>query len=208
MNTVKKVTNQIHMEQELESIAFNTLLLLEWRLRRLEFMITGQTTPSVDIVSSNEPITNRIQRLQRSLYRLSTNSPLLRLHGQKPELFRPSAPQPELSEEQALAVVLSSAPALHATTSQLRALVEANPIIPPATSSVLWVQLKPRLEAIGDRQARIGKEVAELRRRSARTVVRWHEVEVLAAGRCWVEWEARVRRVERESARLEHSRSD
>jgi hypothetical protein len=48
--------------------------------------------------------------------------------------------------------------------------------------------------------------VAELRKRSARAVVRWHEVVVVGQGRCWVEWEGRVRGVERGVRRLERKR--
>jgi len=39
--------------------------------------------------------------------------------------------------------------------------------------------------------------LADLRKRSASVAVRWQEVFVVAQGRCWVEWEGRVRRVER-----------
>ena len=48
-----------------------------------------------------------------------------------------------------------------------------------------------------------GKEVAELRARSAIAIQRWYELGVLSASECWTEWEQRVSNVEKRIRRKE-----
>jgi hypothetical protein len=61
---------------DIEDIALRTLLLLEWRLKRLEFLLTGNDTPiqtdSTDYASI--PVTKRLHKLEQSLQRLSSQS--------------------------------------------------------------------------------------------------------------------------------------
>jgi hypothetical protein len=127
----------------------------------------------------------------------------------------PTAPPPP-TPAAATALLLPALPTIHSTASQLRALSDAVPSPPPGGGSgsgdeearalARWAALGPRIERAARRQREIGEEGAELRRRSARAVVRWHEGWVLGAGRCWVEWEGRVRAVEREVGRIEARR--
>jgi hypothetical protein len=213
----------------IEDIALRTLILLEWRLKRLEFLVTGDDHPhtendakdSTSDDTSSMPITARLQRLESSLQKLSskseTISTLLRLRTPKslpsssafqlthapesrtPSLFShqppssalpPSAPLPHKTT-----TLLSAAPTLHATASQLRSLADTS--FPPTSTFTTLVSLAPRIHALAERQRGQAREVADLRTRTARAAVRWQEVFVVGQGRCWVEWEERVRGLER-----------
>ena len=48
-----------------------------------------------------------------------------------------------------------------------------------------------------------GKELAELRLRSASAIQRWYELSVLDASECWTEWEGRLSNVEKRVRREE-----
>jgi len=71
---------QIEMEtRNLEEIASRTLQLLEWRLKRLEFLLTGKDTPNDDESSKSTDhasitVTKRIHKLEQSLHRLASKS--------------------------------------------------------------------------------------------------------------------------------------
>ena len=65
---------------------------------------------------------------------------------------------------------------------------------------------EPRFAAITARQEQQGREIAELRKRSAVLVGRWYEGQVVGVGRCWADWEGRVREVERGVRRVEVGR--
>lgn len=60
----------------IEDIALRTLLLLEWRLKRLEFLLTGNDTAlhSVSTDHASLPVTKRLHRLEQSLQKLSSQS--------------------------------------------------------------------------------------------------------------------------------------
>jgi hypothetical protein len=232
---------------DLETLAHHTLLLLEQRLARLEFLLAGHATPPTNGAkegSTKNPksIQYRLRALDRALNSLTVSSPLLRLCKSLRPRSRRASPTNASSADAALpdlaaapppadspppptpaaatALLLPALPTIHSTASQLRALADASPSSAGSGSSsskaaaaeeetralVRWAALAPRVERAARRQREIGAEAAELRRRSARAVVRWHEGWVLGAGRCWVEWEGRVRRVEREVGRVEARR--
>lgn len=48
-----------------------------------------------------------------------------------------------------------------------------------------------------------GRELAELRFRSASAIRRWYELNVLGASECWTEWEGRMSNVEKRVRRAE-----
>jgi hypothetical protein len=59
----------------IENIALRTLLLLEWRLKRLEFLLTGSTSiPQNSTDDASLPVTARLQRLEHSLQKLAGKS--------------------------------------------------------------------------------------------------------------------------------------
>lgn len=55
-------------------------------------------------------------------------------------------------------------------------------------------------------QDELGREVSELRVRSARVLQRWYEVGLVGGGECWAEWEGKVEGVERGVRRAEVAR--
>jgi hypothetical protein len=71
-----------------------------------------------------------------------------------------------------------------------------------------WAALAPRIERIDAAQRVQEAEFANLRKKSAQLVSRWYEVQTLAAGRVWVEWEGRVKKCEREVRRREVRREE
>ena len=106
-----------------------------------------------------------------------------------------------LSAPEILAIVNSCAPSYQATASGLSAIKDLP--IPPAEASASLISLHPRLselELLQDEQAR---DMADLRRRSARAIQRWYELGVLGESECWTEWERRVMEVEKRVRREE-----
>jgi hypothetical protein len=75
--------------------------------------------------------------------------------------------------------------------------ISTQQLLPPTSSFTTLVSLTPRIDALAVRQRRQAADIAELRKRAAAAVVAWQEVVVVGQGRCWVEWEGRVRGVER-----------
>ena len=128
--------------------------------------------------------------------------------AQHPDLFKTDQdaanPEDHLPHPEKLALVLSEAPTLLSTSSQLRALLDIP--FPPTSSFTHLISQEPRFAAIMARQNEQGREIAELRTRSARVVGRWYEGGVVGVGRCWVDWEGRVRGCERGVRRVELAR--
>jgi hypothetical protein len=120
---------------------------------------------------------------------------------QQPHEIDTSSNDDEVGPEQKRAMVLAEAPGFHSTASQLRSLVDTS--LAPSKSFTQLAGLLPRMQLAGQRQVEQACCISELRQRSAALVVRWHEVFVLAQGRCWVEWETRLRRAERDIRRRE-----
>jgi len=67
-----------------EDVAIRTLQSLEWRLKRLEFLLTGSDAP-VDSKSAKQdksedaslPVTQRLKRLEQNLQKLASKSLLI-----------------------------------------------------------------------------------------------------------------------------------
>ena len=80
--------------------------------------------------------------------------------------------------------------------------------VPPLESFTGLASLHPSIDKLEQEYRAFEEEVASLRRRSAALLQRWYEVAVLAGGDCWVEWERRLERVEREIRRQEILRQE
>jgi hypothetical protein len=98
-------------------------------------------------------------------------------------------------------MVLAEAPAYSTIASQLRSLNDVN--LPPSQGFANLVALQPRIAELGQRQYEQAMEISALRRRSGVAVLRWHEVFVLGQGRCWADWDTRLRETERTVRREE-----
>jgi hypothetical protein len=129
-----------------------------------------------------------------------------------PNLFTdaPDPPHPP-PPTVALSTVLAAAPTIQAVSSQLLSLADSpastslpsdhQTVIPDTKAMATWVALAPRIAELELMQRTQAEEISRLRVRSAAVVSRWYDVQTLAAGRVWVEWEGRVRKCEREVSR-------
>ncbi|KAJ9220257.1 hypothetical protein DTO027B5_1229 [Paecilomyces variotii] len=202
------------MTVESESVAGSTIELLEARLRRLEYLLTGdvnwtgEPTPAPRPDSLDDTVARRLARLETGLQALSKTIPavhdVLQLHDRHPDLFR-SIPQQEiptsLTVQNLASIVLSYASAFPETASRLTSLNDLP--IPDAEASASLVELQPRLDRLAQVQEEQAKEVSELRTRSARVLQRWYEIGLVGGGECWVDWEGRLEEVDREVRREE-----
>ncbi|PLN81569.1 nuclear distribution protein RO10 [Aspergillus taichungensis] len=202
------------MTIEDDAVAGATLELLEARLHRLTYLLTGDATwsgiptPPPKPASLDETVSKRLQKLERDLNKLSREVPAVRdmihLHDTFPDLIRPTPARtaPETLTTQNLAsIVLAYASAFPETASRLSSLNDLP--VPDAEASATLVALQGRLDALAQTQEDQAGEVAELRVRSARALQRWYEVGVVGSGECWAEWEGRLGDVEREVRRVE-----
>ncbi|KAE8367774.1 hypothetical protein BDV27DRAFT_64751 [Aspergillus caelatus] len=202
------------MTLENEAVAGATIELLESRLRRLTYLLTGDAnwtgvpTAPAKPASLDDSVSRRLLCLERELERLSRNIPAVRdvllLHDRFPDLFRPTPPQtlPEnLTTQNLASIVLSYASAFPETASRLTSLNDLP--IPDTQTSASLIQLQPRLDQLAQVQEEQAKQISELRVRTARALQRWYEVALVGGGECWAEWEGRLEDVEREVKREE-----
>ncbi|KAB8221834.1 hypothetical protein BDV33DRAFT_169934 [Aspergillus novoparasiticus] len=202
------------MTLENEAVAGTTIELLESRLRRLTYLLTGDAnwtgvpTAPAKPASLDESVSRRLLSLERELERLSRNIPAVRdvliLHDRFPDLFRPTPPQslPEnLTTQNLASIVLSYASAFPETASRLTSLNDLP--IPDTQTSASLIQLQPRLDQLAQVQEEQAKQISELRVRTARALQRWYEIALVGGGECWAEWEGRLEDVEREVKREE-----
>ncbi|EED17600.1 nuclear distribution protein RO10, putative [Talaromyces stipitatus ATCC 10500] len=204
------------MSLETEAVASATIELLEGRLRRLEYLLTGDTqwtgksstAPKPDTLE--DTVARRLTSLERTLNSLSKSNPavrdVLQLYSRFPDLF-PGASTHEdtipadLSTQNLASIVLSYATAFPETASRLSSLKDLP--IPDAQASTALIELQPRLQKLLSIQEQQAIEISELRKRSARLLQRWYELGVLRNSECWAEWESRLEDIEREVKRRE-----
>ncbi|KAJ5470360.1 hypothetical protein N7530_007717 [Penicillium desertorum] len=203
------------MALESDAVAGATIELLEARLRRLTYLLTGATdwtgvpTAPEKPASLDETVTRRLARLESELERLSRSVPavrdvlqLLQPDDRNPDLFQTTPPHeiPEGLTTQTLAsIVLSYATAFPETASRLTSLNDLP--VPDAQSSAALIDLQPQLERLAQTQSEQAAEISELRVRTARVLQRWYDVGLVGSGECWAEWEGRLEDVEREIRR-------
>ncbi|ODM20734.1 hypothetical protein SI65_03787 [Aspergillus cristatus] len=205
------------MTLESDAVAGATIELLELRLRRISYLLTGDShwtgEPSLPLKPDNldETVSRRLLRLEKDLERLSRNIPaiydVIQLHDRFPDLFHTAPPDtlPETLTTQNLAsIVLSYASAFPETASRLTSLNDLP--IPDASTSAALIQLQPQIDRVSKGQEEQAKIISELRVRTAKALQRWYEVGLVGSGECWAEWEGRLEDVEREVRRGEVGR--
>ncbi|KAK2794020.1 hypothetical protein FQN50_009954 [Emmonsiellopsis sp. PD_5] len=207
--------------------AADTIELLESRLRRIEYLLTGEASwtgesgvrnwnvagAGGNANSEQQPATTRLAELEYELKSLAKKVPAVRdvlaLYTRFPDLFQPTPPTttPTTLPPQSLtSIILSYASAFPETASRLTSLQDLP--IPPAALSAALIELQPRLDRLAAVQAQQAAEVAELRVRSALVAKRWVEVGVVGGSEVWGEWEGRVEGVERGVRRVEGGRRE
>jgi hypothetical protein len=197
-----------------ETEALTTLTLLESRLQRLEFLLSGSADsngiPEVMTrpAKSDDTIASRLKALEEDLTQLTANSTLvqdmLRLQARFPDLFGTPGPTTKLKStypSTEASVVLAQASSFPETASRLFSLKDLT--IPRAEDSAKLIELQPRLEKAKEVQDGQLRQMAELRERSARIVERWVSEGVVGSSEAWAEMEARVRDVEKGVRRVE-----
>ncbi|GBF66161.1 hypothetical protein TMEN_8879 [Trichophyton mentagrophytes] len=198
--------------------AADTIELLETRLRRIEFLLTGQTNWAGEPEQAAEPpasvretVSARLAELEHGLRRLSARVPavqdVLKLYSRYPDLFQSASthtPPATMTPATLASIVLSYATAFPETASRLSSLQDLP--IPPASSSTALVELQPRIDRALETQRRQAEEIAELRVQSTLLMKRWVEVGVVGGGEVWGEWEERMKMVERGVRREEKAR--
>ncbi|KAF2398082.1 hypothetical protein EJ06DRAFT_480986 [Trichodelitschia bisporula] len=200
----------------LEDVLLQTLDLLAWRLRRLEFVLDGRVIEvegTEDRKTPSVPVVPRLQRLESTLQQLASRSEvvsdLLKLQSQHPNIFTEDEPKDASSEPdttQQLAMVLTDAPRFSTITSQLRSLSDFS--VPPTSAFASVIALQPRLAQLEEQQYRQAMEISELRKRTGALVLQWHELFILGQGQCWAEWDTRLRNAERSVRREEVRRME
>lgn len=209
--------------------ALSTLSLLNLRLSRLEFLLTG-TTSSQDAdlqPPSARGTTRSPQSISSQLHVLESRlAALKRLDGlpgslvrmvdtlrrEYPEIFSSSlnSPTSEGTSTKDLSLhadeVLSHATLYSSTSSRLQTLQTLR--IPPAIHSANLIGQGPRVKLLLERQDRLEAETAELRERSARAIREWREIEVDGMNELWDDWQERIKVCERTVKREERRQRD
>ncbi|KIV85151.1 hypothetical protein PV11_00883 [Exophiala sideris] len=207
-----------------EVAALSTLALLETRLRRMEFLLTGTSDdhgrplPVTRSAHNSETVWGKLDALQADLARLKkVNGPagsllkdIDRLSTAYPDLFDPSpaaASTPKTEDLSTLAsIVLSHATVYPETASRLSSLQTLQ--IPLAEQSSLLATLSPKLEECKATEDSIANEVRELRDRSARCLEWWVKIGVIGMGDISEDWERRVGDIQRHLIRWERRARD
>ncbi|KAJ4984453.1 nuclear distribution protein [Stagonosporopsis vannaccii] len=178
-----------------EAVLF-TFTLLESRLARLEYLLSGPTRAPEDAAQA---VPDRIRSIEQSLQQLAGKTALLdnvkELLSRHKDVLTP-APFPSdstnapLSGAQKAVLVVERAPAFATTASQLKALDDQP--VPGTDGFVKLAQLRPRIAAAEQRQLQQALKIAELRRRSGLLVQRDKQVHWVAAARCWAGYQERL----------------
>ncbi|KAI9683306.1 MAG: hypothetical protein M1822_006171 [Bathelium mastoideum] len=196
----------------MDNISLETLELLEARLRRIEYAVTGSTERTAEPPLQAPVVSARLESLEKGLAKLAqgseTTSELLQLHTRHPTYFNslpPSSASPStLQPSELLAIILASAPLYSETASRLTLLADLP--VPPTTALTSLISLRPRIAQAEARQEEQEHEIGELRARTTSLLEEWYELGVLAQGEQWVEWEERLLDVERDVKRDEERR--
>lgn len=202
-----------------EASARGTIALLETRLHRLEFLVSGASDdtgippPSPAPGPGRETLRVRMEALETGLAKLKrlagTPGSVIRdvhlLSSMFPDLFAATAFLPDAKNREELSslasIVLAHASLYPETASRLSSLQTLQ--VPPADQSTKLMSLMPKLEQLQQEDQRLQSEVRELRERSARCLEWWIKVGVVGMGDVWEDWEKRIADVERNLIRWE-----
>lgn len=209
--------------------ALSTLSLLNLRLSRLEFLLTGTSSsqnpehrsPALqNTVPAHQSIPSQIHALETRLANLKRldglPGSLIRmvdtLRREYPEIFSSSATQPSFETtstkdlSQHADEVLSHATLYTSTSSRLQTLQTLR--IPPAAHTANLIEQGPRVKALAERQERLDADIDDLKERSVNVVSWWRENEIDGMNELWDDWQERVKACERTIRREERRRRE
>ena len=217
-----------------EDTVSKTITDLETRLKRIEFVTTGQNCEQDEIAVGKGSATARLRDLEHKLDQVTSRSraaqdlldlcasysiyrrhkpPCLRAitncktDVRYPDLFPTQdqqTPAAALDPSSLLAIILSSASSCQLTVSRLISILDVP--VPEAEASTNLIDLQPRIAHLELLQAEHEKELAELKGRSAAILQRWYAIDILGVGDCWAEVEGRVTAVEQTIRRADLAR--
>ncbi|KAF2279609.1 uncharacterized protein EI97DRAFT_455831 [Westerdykella ornata] len=194
------------MDDYEEAVLF-TITLLESRLDRLEYVLSGANQQDEE---KPRTLQERVKRIERLLQELSAKTALLNevreLTSKHSGLLRDSKATNDrndagLSVQEKAALVLERAPAFATTASQLKALDDQR--IPETEGFTKLVKLRPRIAEAEARHLQQALEISLLRRRNGLLCSKIKHIHLLGQGRCWVEWHKRLVNAERTVTRTE-----
>lgn len=196
------------MSSAFDSIALESLSLLEARLRRIEYAILGHVDEEASAESNRASAAEQLSTLEQSLAQLTSSSDTLRnmieLHEKYPDLFHaPTADGASINLDTAtiLSIVVSSASLYSTVASRLTSMADIP--VPSADLSAQLIELQPRISRIEAIQVSQYLELLHLRERSALLVEMEYTKNVLHLGDAWATMETRIKRVERKIAARE-----
>ncbi|KAK5061490.1 hypothetical protein LTR84_008034 [Exophiala bonariae] len=208
-----------------EVAARATLALLETRLHRLEFLLSGKSNdsgqpyPVTEPAKAKETIQTKLEILEDGLKNLKNLDghagavlrDIDRLSSTHPDLFatvsRGGSDVPKSEDLATLAsVVLAHASLYPETASRLSSLQTLQ--IPLAVQTSKLIALRPGLEKARMVELQMEEEVRELRERSARCLEWWVTTGIVGMGDMWQDWESRIADVERNVIRWERRAKD
>ncbi|KAF2622919.1 hypothetical protein BU25DRAFT_462541 [Macroventuria anomochaeta] len=197
-----------HTMDEYDEAVLFTYALLESRLERLEYLLSG---PKKQGEEKPQTVPDRIHSIEQSLQQLAGKTALLDSVNElltkhkdvlTPEPSTTEDPNP-LSASQKSVLVVERATSFATTASQLRALDDQQ--IPTTDGFAKLAKLRPRIAEAEQRHLQQALKIAELRRRSGLLVQRDKQVHWAAAGKVWAGYQERLvkryRALQREEVR-------
>jgi hypothetical protein len=208
------VRKKERMANSLDKVAEETVRSLETRLCRIEFVLSGTSEdPISDLFAlrnagRENSVHARLAALEQDLVKLcrksTTMKEMIDLYKNYPEIFKTTQIHPyatsssspsTLTSSERLSTVLTAAPFIHATSSQLTS-IRDTPIPDPNVSADL-IALVPRINRAEMVQQTQAREIAELRRRSAALLERWYLLGIEGVNECFAEWDERTLEVDK-----------
>ncbi|TAQ84551.1 hypothetical protein B7494_g7129 [Chlorociboria aeruginascens] len=205
----------------LDKTATETIELLEARLRRIEYAISGRQVEYPVPSNQQASAASRLTDLEHSLHQLASKSrviqDLLRLRedgtslydcklilvdARHPDLFQSVATDDlptTLDTSSILSIIFASATSYPLTASRLTSIRDVP--VPPAELSTQLIELQPRIAKVEAIQAAQNSDIATLRQRTAAAIQRWYAMDILQAGDSWAGLEERVEQVEQKARR-------
>ncbi|KAH6855456.1 hypothetical protein B0I37DRAFT_411452 [Chaetomium sp. MPI-CAGE-AT-0009] len=209
------MNNNIIMDNTLDETTLATISLLEGRLRRIEHILYGSTTPPTEPPqeSATSSLAELDRRFNQLLHHFRVYAEILKIYKSYPTLFQPpttaadSLPPTQLPPEAVRATVLAYASAFPTVASSLTAATSDTPI-PDAKQSAALAALGPRMRGAAALQHAQAAEVSALRARSEAVVRAWYEGGVLRYGQELARVEGRLEGVERGVRRVVAGREE
>lgn len=225
-------TSERHLDaengDEMSNAAAVTLVLLESRLRAIEYALYGHMDGTAANGSKDKSAATRLRELEVGLEHYTAKTKvildLLKLRefhdrskpqpsltrcsdAQSPDLFQ-NADEGEvpslLDTESKAAIVLASATSYPLTASSLTSILDTP--IPAAELSAKVMATGPQIEQLAALQNSQLKTMAALKERTSQVLQRWYSVDILQSGEYWADVEARVDTVEQTVRRATQAR--